>query len=162
MPTAQRWLIRSLVGGLLACLALGAWSVGSAVYYANEAEKTLHACITVNDAIEQYVLDTGGEWPTSWKQLRDWTDSTKSLLNSDYVRGWSDQWIQRVRVDFAADPAALARLPIKDHKVEDFLAIEPIGPFFSSYDRHFYLIVKALRKFHGPAAPDAAIVPAMN
>lgn len=161
-PASHRWLKRGLAGVVLACLAYGAWSVASAVYYANEAEQTLHACITVTDAIEQYVLDNDGQWPGSWKELSNWMDAAQSLDRADYVRGWSPEWTSRVRVDFAADPAALAKLPIKDYKVEGFRAIEPIGPVFSSFDRHFYLLVEALRQFHGPAPADAGMDRPLN
>ncbi len=144
----NRWLIRVILGTVLAGFAYGAFSVASCIYYANEAEKTLHACVTVSDALEQFVLDHEGEWPRSWEQLRKWTNSTESLDRADYVRGWSDEWVARVQVDFAADPAALAKLQIADYKVEGFRAIEPIGPVFDSFDRNFYLIVEASRKFH--------------
>lgn len=156
-PVAGRrtWLH---VIAVLVCsfLAYGLWKVVECVREASEAEQTLHACINTSDLIEEFVSKHDGNWPRSWDDLQGLGHDNPRFgaeISSNWP-GFREESANRVRIDFAADPSRLASLPIVDYQVKDFKAIEPIGPVYNSFDRHFYRIVNALQKFHSPASQE--------
>ena len=91
------------------------------------------------DALEQYVIATG-KWPSSWSELRQGVPTVRY----GGIHRWPDD-IPTIRefvyVDFRGDTQRLAKSTPKS-----FDAMKPIGPCYSSYDRHFEFLVKALRE----------------
>ena len=128
--------------GVFAIVA-ACWFVVDAILTADRAERCLHACIIVIDVVEQYVRITG-RWPSSWDELR------QTVPSATYggIHEWPDDITvirEFVAVDFDADPGLLA-----ESTPESFNALRPIGPCYSSYDRHFEFLIEALRETRTP------------
>lgn len=60
-----------------------------------------------------------------------------------------------VMVDFIARPQSLA-----ESSINDFEPLKPIGPCYTSYNRHFAFLLDALRQFHCNHV--GTLVPARN
>lgn len=129
--------ILQIVG--LAIIVVAAWWVIDAVRTADRAERCLHACITTTDILEQYVKVTG-QWPSSWNDLQQTVESAKYCG----IHRWPDD-VSKIQgfvyVDFDADLESLATASPKS-----FDAVRPIGPCYSSYDRHFQFLINAARE----------------
>lgn len=120
------------------------WFAVDAIRTADRAERCLHACIIVTDVVEQYIKTTG-RWPSSWNELRQ---TVPSVMTSGGIHRWPDDIAvirEFVDVDFAADPGLLA-----ESTPESFDALRPVGPCYSSYDRHFQCLILALRESRTP------------
>lgn len=129
--------ILQIVG--LAIIVVAAWWMIDAVRTADRAERCLRACITTTDILEQYVKVTG-QWPSSWNDLQQTVESAKY----DGIHRWPGD-VSKIQgfvyVDFDADLESLATACPKS-----FDAVRPIGPCYSSYDRHFQFLINAVRE----------------
>jgi hypothetical protein len=125
-------------------LTLGgvAWVAYVSCSVAIRAEYTLHAVNLATVVVDKYV-EREGTWPASWDEL-----ATVSTVNHWAMYSWPEdrEKVQsRVTVDFAADPATLAK-----QNVEEFDAIKPIGPSYPyKHDGHVAALLETLRKKTG-------------
>ena len=85
-------------------------------------------------------IKTTSKWPSSWDELRQ----TVPAVTYGGIHRWPED-IPTIRgfvyIDFDADPELLVNAT-----PETFEAVRPIGPCFSSYDRHFQFLITALRE----------------
>ena len=120
------------------------WFVVDAIRTAVRAERCLHACIIATDILEQHVRATG-RWPSSWDELQQ---TVPSVVTSGGIHRWPDDVTvirEFVDVDFDADLGLLA-----ESTPESFEALRPIGPCYTSYERHFEFLIEALRETRTP------------
>ncbi|MCA9110583.1 MAG: hypothetical protein KDA52_11570 [Planctomycetaceae bacterium] len=121
------------------------WSVVSGARTSVQAEYCLHSCILATAVLEEHVKRTEGRWPASWDELPTTVPSVESGSMYDWPED-IDTIKKYVAIDFGADPAELAQ-----SSTESFSALQPIGPCYLSYDRHFEFLIASLREFHPTA-----------
>jgi hypothetical protein len=127
---------------LIAVVVGGIWWALDRVRTADHAERALHACILATDLLEQYVVATGGGWPSSWDDLEGRVQSSRD--NTMYSWPRDRREVERfVDIEFAAQPESLARAEDRD-----FEPLKPRGSCFTTYNRHFSFLLEALRRFH--------------
>jgi hypothetical protein len=124
--TWKTWLLRAVIGVVIAGVAIGACLVYQGITISLRAEHALHATLLMVTVVEDYVKANNGAWPRSWKDLetlppREWAMFT-----------WPDDSTrlqEYVAIEFAIDPAKLAR-----QRPEEFGAIRPIPPCYPYKD----------------------------
>lgn len=135
-----------MLAGCLLSLALlvggGLWIAYQAISTPVHAEYALHAVNLTTVVVDKYV-EREGKWPGSWDDLR-----TVSSVNGWGMYSWPEDW-QKVQlyvtVDFAADPAILAR-----QSVEEFAAIKPVGSYYPyKHYGHIAGLTETLKKRTG-------------
>lgn len=101
------------------------------------AERALHANLLVVDILSDYVVSHNGAWPESWEDLEDLPRRRHAMFewpgDKEIVR-------QYVSVDFAADPAKLAK-----QSVDQFVAVQPRGPCYR-YDAKVSQLLDIIRQ----------------
>jgi hypothetical protein len=136
---------------LLLLFAAGgiAWCIYVAASQSLHAEAALHATNEACELVTEYVRQNHGAWPRSWQDL----ELLSLPIDRFNVFPWpkdSQKLQQYVTIDFSADPALLAK-----QSVDDFEAIQPIGPCFSyKHDSYVPNLLNTLRKqLHRKHAP---------
>jgi hypothetical protein len=142
-----RWTLRAIVALLVLGLGFGAWCAYEGISESLHAEVGLHATQMTMEAVEDYVRKNDGNWPGSWKALE--ASSPKTFDVYRLTRGF-DNVSQYVFIDFAADPARLAK-----QSQDEFEAIKPVGPFYGSYRYHIPFLLQALRETRQPTPRNA-------
>ncbi|QDU57315.1 hypothetical protein [Aeoliella mucimassa] len=147
-PSSQlKWFIRAGYGVIVAVLLIGGVAIYQGVTTARDATKTLNATMLTVDLIHSYVKQHDGQWPQSWDDLA--AVPPPKVIGSGYR--WPedrDQIAERVYVDFAADPQAIAH-----QKPEEFDAVKPIGSYYPWKENYeVQSLLKTLRGEDSPAA----------
>jgi hypothetical protein len=128
-------------GWVFAGLAIIVTSLGLAGFAAYRGQQSLvhsHTAVTGRIAtglVKDYVETHEGRWPRSWEDLAKMERDTE----------WIPVIKQRVVIDFAADPARLAR-----QQKDEFTAIRPVKAPFGSYNDYWETesLLETLRKHH--------------
>ncbi len=119
-------MVGALAALVLAAVGVGGWTVYRCVAVSLQAERKLHAARFAVRLVERFVAEKG-RWPRSWGELE------QLPFDGDlFGRGWpaaSPEIQRRVVIDFAADPAEVARQdPLA------FTAVKPVGPHYEYRD----------------------------
>jgi hypothetical protein len=132
---------RLILLAILTCLAFA----GFAAYQGQLALVHSHTLVTgrvATDMVQKYVETHNGRWPSSWEALatvnpgEPWNHSSPQISPSIQ---------QRVAIDFAADPAQLAR-----QSKAEFTAIRPAKAPPGDYRDYWQIesLLGTLRKYH--------------
>ena len=132
---------RLILLAILMCLAFA----GFAAYRGQQSLVHSHTLVTGRVAtgmVQEYVETHDGRWPTSWEALA--TVDPGEPWNHDSPR-ISPSIPQRVVIDFAADPAQLAR-----QSKAEFTAIRPAKASPGDHRDYWQIetLLETLRKHH--------------
>jgi len=105
-----------------------------------DAEETYQADIEVLDIVTTY-LKNNPQWPKSWDDLERTAMPLQS--HADAVPSLDElaEWKKRVYIDFS-----LTREDVAAMNLENFTAIQPIGPSFGPPETHIEPLLKAARQ----------------
>jgi hypothetical protein len=150
---------------LLVAICVGASMAYLGISSSIRAEENLHSTIFVVRLVEQFVVEQK-RWPRSWEELESLPFSSDTprpgngelsvvRIGGQHGYPWpaaSNDLQRRVAIDFAVDPAAVAR-----QDPMTFTAIKPIGPYYEYRDYGFVQSLQATIKevIQSAAAPDA-------
>jgi hypothetical protein len=143
--TSRGWILAVVVLACVGGLGYVAWSENQRARKEAEKVATYEACRMMSRVVAVYAAANRGEWPKMWDSLK------MAAIQDNYAREgamkhWEvfrDDMARRVRIDFHADPKAIAR-----QTPETFTAMSPIGEVSESPTKHWQHVIDAVKPYY--------------